>query len=247
MAPEIFTDADVQTPEPVSRYLLRALGTATTLITRARFYQSGELRTDPRSRFWHRFSGHESVDPVNVELSWNACVRIAPLIHLNVEDGYGKGKGSGRVSLLSMITLSSERGNPELNEAALLRFLAESPWYPSVLLPSARLRWLPLDGTRAIATLTDHGLTVELEFRFDRAGDVAAVYSPGRPRRTVTGYESTPWEGHFADYGERDGLRVPFRGEVGWYVDDGWTCVWRARIVDAQYERMGVGAGNKRR
>lgn len=113
-----------------------------------------------------------------------------------------------------------------------------------MLAPSPKLRWRALDDARAIATLTDHGRTVELEFSFDSAGDVATVYSGARPRRSGARYVSTPWEGHFSDYGERDGLRVPYRGEMGWYVDDAWACVWRARIADAQY--TGVRAGDGR-
>lgn len=118
---------DEQAPRPVRRYLRRALGTTTTPITGARFHQRGELRTDARSRAWHRFCAEETVDPVNVQLAWNARVRIAPLIRMTVEDRYGNGEGSGRVALFSMITLSSERGSAALNEASLLRFLAEAP------------------------------------------------------------------------------------------------------------------------
>lgn len=93
-----------------------------------------------------------------------------------------------------------------------------------------------VDGARAMAAFTDHGVTVNLEFRFGAAGDITTIYAASRPRKVAAGYEMAAWEGHFSDYAERDGLRVPLLGEVGWYVDGAWSCVWRGRIIGASYE-----------
>jgi hypothetical protein len=79
-------------------------------------------------------------------------------------------------------------------------------------------------------------VTVEVEFRFDDAGDIVGMYAPARPRKTSTGYTLDAWEGHFIDYADRAGLRVPLHGEDGWYVDGAWACVWRGRIVEAHYQ-----------
>jgi hypothetical protein len=46
-----------------------------------------------------------------------------------------------------------------------------------------------------------------------------------------------PWEGHFREHAERDGLRVPLQGEVGWYDRGAWECVFRGRLTAARYER----------
>lgn len=45
---------------------------------------------------------------------------------------------------------ATERGRPELNERALHRFLAESAWYPTALLPRDELSWFhrPAQRTR---------------------------------------------------------------------------------------------------
>ena len=48
------------------------------------------------------------------------------------------------------------------------------------LLPSAALRWSAIDENTALATVTDNGVTVSLEFRFDDAGEVAGIYTPAR-------------------------------------------------------------------
>jgi hypothetical protein len=40
-----------------------------------------------------------------------------------------------------------------------------------------------------------------------------------------------PWEGHFRNYRERDGVVVPSEGDVGWYDSTGWRAVWRGTIT----------------
>ena len=60
-----------------------------------------------------------------------------------------------RAALFGLINLVNEREKPELNAGALHRFLAESLWFPTALLPSAKLVWTPVDDLYALATLTD--------------------------------------------------------------------------------------------
>jgi hypothetical protein len=104
-------------------------------------------------------------------------------------------------------------------------------WYPTALLPSDKLRWSALDDTRALATLEDHGVTVSLEFRFGPSGEVTAIHTPARWGSFDGGYRQLPWEGHFHNYEERDGITVPMAADVGWYVDGALRTVWRGQIT----------------
>src|SRR5690606_36959427 len=58
--------------------------------------------------------------------------------------------GSGRVSLLSTLKIAEAAGRPELDASALHRYLAESVWFPSALLPQSGVTWTPLDDRRAL-------------------------------------------------------------------------------------------------
>jgi hypothetical protein len=98
------------------------------------------------------------------------------------------------------------------------------------------VRWSPIDEAKALATLTDSGITVSLEFHFNDEGEAVGVFAPGRYRRVGGGYELTPWEGRFRAYEESFGMRIPTRGEVGWHLTGGWKAVWRGRIDDIRYE-----------
>jgi hypothetical protein len=46
----------------------------------------------------------------------------------------------------------------------------------------------------------------------------------------------TPWEGRWADYQLRDGMRVPTSGEVAWLTADGRKAYWQGQITSLSYE-----------
>lgn len=233
-------------PAPVVRYLRLALPHMRS-IQRVRLKQVGSLRTDINRDRWMRFSAEHTVVPPATAFDWNARVAIAPLLHVRVRDALIGGRGSTRVSVLSALTLSAVSGTPEMNSGSLHRFLAEAVWYPSALLPSPTLAWTEIDATRALATLTDHGATVSLEFRFAETGEVTGIFTPQRWGRFPEGYRQVPWEGHFRDYRDRGGAVVPTEGDVGWYVGDEWRAVWKGSIT--RYEATsgcGRTPGNSR-
>jgi hypothetical protein len=225
-----------QLPPPVARYFRHVLPDRRPVIRVARLEQVGTLRTNLRSRRWSSFTARQIVVPASPGFVWDARVTILPLLYLRVRDAYVGGSGSGRVSVFPGITLAADSARPELDSGALHRYLAEGAWYPTALLPGPALHWSPLSSAKAVATLSDAGLTVSLEFWFNHAGEITGVYSPGRWGRFNGGYQQTPWEGHFRNYQERDGMLIPSVGEVGWYSRGEWECVWKGRTVKVDYE-----------
>ncbi len=225
-------------PAPVARYLRRVLPERRTIRV-VRIRQAGRLRTDVRSERWLPFEAEHVAAPQAIGFVWNARVHVAPLVHVAVRDAYVRGEGSAHVSLLSWLPVGAAGGTPEMNSGALHRFLAEAVWYPTALLPASNLRWTAIDAGRALATLTDHGVSVSLEFRFADTGEVSGIYTPSRWGTFHGGYEQRPWEGHFGDYRMRDGVLVPTNGDVGWYAGERWQAVWDGTITayEAHAER----------
>ena len=217
-------------PPPVRRYLRLALPSPTH-IQEVHIRQTGSLRTDATSERWMSFDAEHLVVPAANGFVWNARVRVAPLVHLGVRDALIDGSGSGQVSVMTAFTVSAAAGGIEMNSGSLHRYLAEAVWYPTALLPGPGLRWTGMDSTRALATLTSHGVSVSLEFRFAENGEVSGIYTPARWGTFPGGYKQVAWEGHFRDYRERGGVVVPTEGEVGWYVGDEWRAVWKGVVV----------------
>ena len=181
------------------------------------------------------FSAEHLVVPPANGFVWDARVTVAPLLHVRVRDSLIEGRGSGLVSFLSAFTLSAAADTPEMNSGSLHRFLAEAVWYPTALVPSPTLAWTAIDETKALATLTDHDVSVSLEFRFAKTGEVTGIYTPGRWGKFADGYRQVPWEGHFRDYREYNGMLLPTEGEVGWYVDGEWRPVWKGTMTEFEF------------
>ena len=221
-------------PAPVGRFLSRAMPGGPRRIASLTMFQQGRLRTDQKSPRWTTFHAVHSVFPEEVRFHWSARVRVLPFFALRVRDRLEEGRGSVEVSA-GPLRLSRSFDSPAMNAGSLHRFLAEAVWYPPALLPSQQLSWAALDDRRALATLTNRGTTVSLEFRFTEDGDVASVFTPARWGRFEGEYREAGWEGRFADRVERDGLRVPTYGEVGWWLEDSWATVWEGRVTSARY------------
>lgn len=225
-------------PAPVAHYLRHVLRDGQPRLRVVQLTQHGELRTDLRSRHWLPFQAQQLVTPLTPGFLWDACIQLPALLHLRIRDAYFHGSGSGQISLLSAFTIGSDDARPELNAGALHRYLAEAVWYPTALLPSSALHWDSIGPNKARATLTDSGVTVSLEFWFNEAGEVTGIYAPDRWSTFAGNYRQRPWEGHFRNYQEQDGMLVPKEGEVGWYEAGIWQVVWKGH-VDGAYTFAG--------
>jgi hypothetical protein len=200
--------------------------------------QNGELRTDPRSHHWFRFTAIHTASASAPGFVWEARVKFLPLFHISVLDAYVAGEGCSRVSVLSALTVAAQNGGFEVNSGSLHRYLAEAVWYPTALLPSRTLHWTAIDSTKALATLTDAGVTVSLEFWFNDIGEVTGIYSPGRWGTFGGEYRQARWEGRFRNYSMKGDMLVPSYGEVGWYAGTEWQRVWKCWISEASYEML---------
>lgn len=223
-------------PAPVARYFRHVLTDGQALIRKAEFQQSGVLRTTTSTGKWSQFTAAQTVVPPATGFLWNARINMPLGTHVRVLDSYIDGIGSGRVSLLSAITFASDEGAAELNSGALHRYLAEGVWFPTALLPQSGVAWSPIDERSALATLTDLGTSVSLEFYFNELGEVTGIYSAGRFGQFDGQYKKVPWQGYFRNYRDQAGMRVPWYGEVGWYDDGALQIVWKGDIKNARYE-----------
>ena len=222
-------------PAPVERYFRYALTDGQPFIASVALSQRGVLRTAISSADWIPFAAKQVAAPAAPGFVWQAKVNVRPGFHVSVVDSYHRGVGAGRVSLLGALTAVQTENIAELNAGALHRYLAEAVWYPTALLPQAGVQWTALNDNAAIASLTDNGVTVSLEFRFNDIGEVTGIYTDGRFGQFDGGHRQTPWQGEFRNYQLVDGMRVPRYGEVGWFIDGKLELVWKGEIEDIRY------------
>jgi uncharacterized protein DUF6544 len=221
-------------PAPVARYLRFALVPDQPLIARATVRWAGEFRTAPNAR-WSPFAADQEFTTDPPGFVWDATIRMMPLLSVRVRDQYVRGRGATIGKLGGLIPVANSGGTPAVAASALARYLGEAAWFPTALLPSARLHWTPLDDSTARATLTDGPTRVSGDFHFAASGEIRRVtmmrYRDVNGRGVVTSFEGR----YIGEYRRLNGVLVPSAGEVAWLLPEGPFSYWRARIVDAVF------------
>ncbi|MEX2571094.1 MAG: DUF6544 family protein [Gemmatimonadota bacterium] len=220
-------------PAPVVRYFEFALTPGQPLIRAARVEHAGEFRTALDAR-WSPFRStqHFSAEPPG--FVWDARIAMIPVVGVRVRDRYLGGSAGMLGKIGALIPVVDQAGGRELASSALHRYLAESVWLPTALLPREDLVWEPLTDSSARVTLSDAGLSVSLDVHFGDAGEIVRV--EGDRYRDVEGVGvRTPFVGHFRDYFASDGMRIPRRGEVAWILAEGTFAYWRGRATAVAY------------
>jgi uncharacterized protein DUF6920 len=223
-------------PEPVARYFRMALKDGQPLVRSARVSHNGEFLTNPEGKGWSPFESTQCFSANPPGFVWDATIRMAPLMDVRVRDAYLAGKGSMQARTFAVIPVMDARGQTELDAGALQRYLAEAIWFPTALLPGKGLTWNAIDNTKALATLSDSGTTVSLEFRFNEKGEITGVFSAGRFREEKGKYILTPWAVRVWNYEERGGMRIPLEGAVEWQLPGGNMPYWKGKIGDVKYD-----------
>lgn len=224
-------------PAPVARYFEFALTPGHPLLRRARIEQAGDFRAGGFDAPWSPFTAVQNFTAHPPGFVWDASIRMTPLATVRVRDSYIGGVGSMQGKMASVIPVVDQSGGPGLAAGALHRYLAESVWFPTVLLPGRGVVWEPIDDTTARATLTHGATSVWLDFHFSERGEIVRVFTPERLREVKGEYVPTPWGGSFEEYQEADGMMIPMAGEVEWILPEGRLSYWRGRIVSAVYAR----------
>ena len=161
---------------------------------------------------------------------------MLPGLPVRVHDSYAAGEGVLHASLLGLFTVADMRGTGDVAEGELMRFFAEAAWYPTALLPSQGVRWEAAGDHSAYATLEEGDHTITMLFTFDEEGLIDTVHAEARGRAVGGEVVPTPWQGHFWNYKQRGGMRVPLDGEVAWLPPEGELPYWRGHINEVSYE-----------
>ena len=235
--PPIYDPQELESlPPPVQRYLRAVLREGQPLVAAANLQQNGAMNMSERGEHWTAFTATQRVVTRRTGFDWDARISMLPGVVVRVHDAYAAGEGILHAALLGLVTVAEAGGTPQSAEGELMRFLAEAPWYPTALLPSQGVRWEPVGGTAALATIADGNATVSLRFEFNETGLIDSVHADARWRTVKEEPVSTPWTGRFRHYEIHGGMQVPMEAEVAWLLPQGWKPYWRGHITGLDYE-----------
>jgi hypothetical protein len=222
-------------PAPVQRYFRAALTPGQSIVTVLDVEHRGTFNMSATKEKWIPFISNQRVIPHRAGFDWDAKIRIFPGLNVWVRDAYVGGEGILHATAMGLVSLSDLRGTPEVAQGEFMRFVAESAWCPTRMLPSQGAVWQAVDDKSARLTLADGDTSATLLITFGADHLIASAKADTRARTVSDKIEMTPWQGRFWDYTTIDGMRVPQHGEVEWLTPEGAKPYWRGRITSLRY------------
>jgi len=237
MEKRILTDDMVDTlPPVVQKWLQRSRVIGKEIIQTVYLEQTGEMLKTQDGR-WMPFKARQWFTTEKPGFIWIADVKAAPGIHLKGRDKYQDGQGHMLIKLLSLFTIANTTGS-ETDQGAMLRYLAETIWFPSAAV-NDYIHWEQIDAVTAEATMIFSGLTVSGIFKFDKKYDLISFEA----RRYYDREEGATLENWLIQtdqdgYREFDGIRIPASGSVTWKLKEGDYRWLKLEIGDIHYNKQ---------
>lgn len=220
-------------PRIVQNWIIHSNMVEKKMIGRLHLKQTGEMKTTSAGN-WMPVEAEQYFSVENPGFLWIADIRVAPWIHLAGKDKYQDGKGHMFIQLFSLIPLADAKGK-EIDQGNLLRYLAETVWFPSAAL-SGYIRWQGITATSARATMTYGGITASGVFEFNPAGDVrsfeAQRYYDRKEGATLETWLITVDPDSYREF---EGIRIPRKSTVTWKLKTGDFTWLRLEITDVKY------------
>jgi hypothetical protein len=223
-------------PAPVQRYFRAALKDGQPVISALTIDMTGTFNMSTTTERWKVFASHQRVVTCRPGFLWDARISMAPGLPARVLDSYIAGEGLLHAAILGAFTVAKVEGEGEIARGELMRFFAETAWYPTALLPSQGVRWEMVNDHSATASIADGALTLTLLFRFNDAGLIDSVRAEERGSMVGDKLVMMPWECRLSDYQVRDGMTVPLTGEAAWISPEGPKPYFRGTITSLSYE-----------
>ena len=223
-------------PTVVRSYLSKVLNPNQPIVRRLYLEQTGSMNRGTKTEQWEPFTARQRVTTQRPGFVWDASMAMAAGITVRVVDAYVAGVGSLQPSLIGLFDMGGVEGTGEIARGELIRYFAESVWYPTALLPSQGVWWTPVDAQTADATMTDGTITVTLRFVFNGAGLVERISSTERSALVDGVMVPMPWEVRPSRYETHGGMLVPSEAEVAWLAPTGRMPYWRGKVERLDYD-----------
>ena len=231
---EIVTKEDVERlPKNVQKWLQYSGVIGKKRITAVRLKQKAEMSL-AEDKAWMPVQAEQYFTSQEPSFIWKANIKAAPFIHISGRDKYENGKGNMLIKVLSLFTVADSKGK-EIDQGTLLRYLAETIWFPSAAL-NEYLTWEEIDEQNAKATMTYGDITASGVFTFNSEGEVVKFEAE---RYGVFDGEIRleTWSIPVRDYKQFEGIKIPTKGNVTWKLDTGDFNWFNFEVTEIEYNR----------
>lgn len=213
-------------PEPVQKYFKNALKEGQHYISYVRLKHDGRFKTG-QDKDWVTISGEQYFTNQKPGFIWKGTTSIA-----TAYDSYLSDKGRLRVVLLNLLKVADGQGE-SFDQGELLRWLGESFWFPTNLLPSERLKWSPIDSSSAKLSFQHHGFSLDYTVIFNNKNEVESIET----QRFMQEGRLESWLGEFSDYQEINGILIPTVIKASWLLQEGKHTYVDFHLKDIEYDK----------
>lgn len=228
----IITNEQIQSlPAPVQKWLQVSGVVGRPRIQRVYLQQKGDMKNQPDGK-WIPFTADQYFSTDQPSFLWNTRIQPSSYLFINGRDKFNHGKGHMLIKAYGLFTIANSKG-PKTDEGTMIRYLAETCWFPSAAL-SGYIKWEAIDERTAKATMHYGGTAASGIFYFTRNGDLEKFEAD---RYYINKNQSSleKWQVTCIDYKTFDGIRIPVKCNVTWKLREGDFTWLELEITDIQF------------
>ena len=213
-------------PEPVQRYFRYALTANQPYVSTLRLKHDGMFRLSP-DKDWIEINGEQYFTVDSPGFVW-----LGKTKKFKARDSYVKGKGNLSVYLFGFLRIVNSKGKT-IDQAELLRWLGESVWMPTNLLPDENKKWETIDDNSAKITFTFNGMSVYYNITFNETGQIEKLET----ERYKDENNLEKWVGKVGSYKKVNGMMIPTKIEASWSLEDGEYTYARFHVNEFEFNK----------
>lgn len=213
-------------PEPVKRYFNHIFVDNQAYISYVRLRHNGQFKTDINKK-WTPIKGEQYFTIEKPGFIWKGETSL-----FTARDFYIANKGRLIVTLFSLLNIVDGQGK-EFDEGEFQRWLSESVWFPTNLLPSKHLKWIAINKHSAKLLFIHNEKSVEFVVSFNSIGEIVQMET----MRFMQKGNKEIWIVKFADYKKLNGILIPTKNEAYWRIEGKDFCYARFNLLDIEYDK----------
>ena len=218
-----YSDLD-SLPVPAQRYFKHVLKEDQPYISYVRLKHNGQFKTG-LDKGWVNIAGEEYFTTQKPGYIWKGNTSL-----FTARDMYLDDKGRLVVSLFSLIKIVDGKGE-QYNQGEFLRWLSESVWFPTNLLPGKNLHWEPIDKHTAKIKYDYKELSLFFTVTFNDKDEITTLET----KRYMNAKKLETWICKMYNYKNINGIVVPTTAEAIWKLDHGEVCYARFNVLNIEY------------
>jgi hypothetical protein len=212
-------------PEPVQRYFKYVLKEGQPYLNSVRLTHHGHFKTNLKKDFI-KIKGEQYFSAEKPQFIWKGVTAM-----FTARDFFIGDKGGLIVTLLNVYNVVSAKGSP-YDEGELQRWLAESVWFPTNLLPSDKVSWTAINTDSSKLSFNYRTVSFDFIVTFNAIGEITTVEG----HRFMTEKTKEKWTCKMANYREVNAIKIPFSNQALWKLNGVEYCYAKFEIQKIEYD-----------